>query len=285
MEPELESMSKFFWDYVARGNEQCSCWLWMRAKDRDGYGAFTWADRQFKAHRIAYELFHGQIEDPCQCVCHRCDNPACCNPEHLVLATRAENLYNMINKGRDNFWGSKTKQQTAKASTEWGQWVANARLQRGLTKKTLAHLACVDRSYITHIENYGYVPTNSVVTRIANALMQDSEEAILIAARQQMKSETSRPTTPLVVRTEDKTRTLCPREPTHNRAWAQFIEDGRKRAGLTRRELAAAANVDPSYATLWERDGYVPRPNVVKRIAEVFHIDPSEAVLIAAGCK
>jgi predicted DNA binding protein len=45
-------------------------------------------------------------------IAHRCDNPACFNPEHLFLCTQAENLADMRSKGRGNTGerhGSKTK--------------------------------------------------------------------------------------------------------------------------------------------------------------------------------
>lgn len=50
------------------------------------------------AHRLAYAAFHGKPGD--KVVCHRCDNPLCCNPEHLFLGTQRDNLLDALSKGR-----------------------------------------------------------------------------------------------------------------------------------------------------------------------------------------
>jgi hypothetical protein len=51
------------------------------------------------ASRVAYGIAFGVIESG-KCVLHRCDNPACCNPTHLFLGTKADNTHDMISKGR-----------------------------------------------------------------------------------------------------------------------------------------------------------------------------------------
>ena len=38
-------------------------------------------------------------------IMHTCDNPACVNPEHLVLGTQQENVQDMWNKGRQGVKG------------------------------------------------------------------------------------------------------------------------------------------------------------------------------------
>lgn len=86
----------WFWERVSKGD---GCWQWSRGKNRNGYGVVRGKSRQLKSHRVAYELSVGPIPDG-MCVLHRCDNPACCRPDHLFLGTVDDNNKDKKSKGR-----------------------------------------------------------------------------------------------------------------------------------------------------------------------------------------
>lgn len=79
------------------------CMEWCRASNPAGYGQIRAGGKLFILPRLAYEVAKSLPSLPTeQFVCHKCDNPKCCNPEHLFLGTHTDNIRDMINKGRGN---------------------------------------------------------------------------------------------------------------------------------------------------------------------------------------
>ena len=76
------------------------CSEWSGAKVPQGYGLIKRKDgTQLRTHRVAHELAYGEIPAG-MFVCHRCDNPRCIRPSHLFLGSHAENMADMVIKGR-----------------------------------------------------------------------------------------------------------------------------------------------------------------------------------------
>lgn len=87
-----------FWSRVdRRGNGEC--WPWTGVIGTWGYGSFWFRGCNRNASRVAWVLTHGDIARDVV-VCHKCDNPACCNPAHLFLGSQGDNVRDCNRKGR-----------------------------------------------------------------------------------------------------------------------------------------------------------------------------------------
>lgn len=94
------ALEKRFWSKVDRRGPD-DCWPWVaKAKHKHGYGMMVvitgFVDY---SHRLAFALIKGPILDGAV-IRHRCDNPPCCNPRHLVSGTHTDNHRDMMERGR-----------------------------------------------------------------------------------------------------------------------------------------------------------------------------------------
>ena len=80
-------------------DKKTGCWEWQTGKSKGGYGKFSIGAKSMYAHRVSYVIYKG--EDPGElCVCHKCDNPGCVNPDCMFLGTHKDNVDDCVRKGR-----------------------------------------------------------------------------------------------------------------------------------------------------------------------------------------
>ena len=90
-----------FWSKIdVRGENEC--WPWIaKAKSQAGYGVLKHkSGRNIIASRLSCNIAHGEPPHPTAKSLHSCDNPPCCNPNHLRWGTQKENVSDMVERQR-----------------------------------------------------------------------------------------------------------------------------------------------------------------------------------------
>jgi len=96
-EPVMPKIAARFWAKVKKGSPD-ECWEWLSTKNYKGYGVFQIGRRQFRAHRISFQIANGRALN--KLGCHKCDNPACVNPGHIFDGSVRDNTMDCMAKGR-----------------------------------------------------------------------------------------------------------------------------------------------------------------------------------------
>lgn len=80
------------------------CWHWIGDKNKNkiGYGCFYCRGTRILAHRYMWELVNNQTIPDNMIILHKCDQPICVNPDHLILGTQQDNIKDMWTKNRGN---------------------------------------------------------------------------------------------------------------------------------------------------------------------------------------
>lgn len=137
-----------FWSHVRVGNPN-ECWPWDASIGGPGYGTLYWRGGYENAHTLAWRLGVGPIPDGL-CVLHHCDHRPCCNYiKCLFLGTRADNVADMIAKGRGGNRGSTNGQAKL---TEDDVLVIRNRIASGERHGSIAVDYAIDPSVISHIK-------------------------------------------------------------------------------------------------------------------------------------
>jgi hypothetical protein len=152
----LPNVPIVLWSKVDKGDPD-ECWEWLGYKNKEGYGR-TWInDKGYYAHRVIYNLaFPGQIDlnapkstNEKGFVLHKCDNPSCCNPNHLYVGDYFDNGRDKAQRRRcPDFSGDKgprcklTMEQARQARElrAQGHSVRNLAIQFGISLPSMKSL-------------------------------------------------------------------------------------------------------------------------------------------------
>lgn len=130
-----------FWSKVDKRGPN-DCWEWKAGRHTQGYGLFWFEGTTHRAHRLV-------MGEPKLHVLHTCDNPPCCNPNHLFLGTDADNMEDKVLKGRARGGGPKGEgDPNSKLTNEDVRFIRTRYAKGGITYRQLAARFGVHHSVI-----------------------------------------------------------------------------------------------------------------------------------------
>lgn len=140
---------KPFWELVdiKAKNE---CWHWTgrrRGGANNQYGAYG----HYQAHRYALEIKLGRKLARNEVARHTCDNPICCNPNHLIPGSYKDNYQDAKARGRIRSGNQSGCNNGNAKLTESDVAEIMERIGRGETNKSIAEDYPVGHSMISKI--------------------------------------------------------------------------------------------------------------------------------------
>lgn len=121
------------------------CWEWQNCTDRLGYGQVSrLSSGESLAHRLSYRIFKGSVDG--LVIRHTCDNPPCCNPDHLLGGTQGDNLYDAVQKGRLVY------QKAFKVTEAYAAGIKRY-LIAGVPQRTIAKLYNISESHLSTLKH------------------------------------------------------------------------------------------------------------------------------------
>lgn len=146
-----------FWPFVDKSGGEDACWPWRKGRfslPPHDYGCVRLEPRPalaYVASRVAYAAANGGPlrDETDQFVCHRCDNPPCCNPAHLFLGSPTDNAQDMVSKRRHAYGDKHPNAELSNADVI----EIRAALDKGETAANLARAYGVSYSLIWFIKH------------------------------------------------------------------------------------------------------------------------------------
>lgn len=134
------------------------CHLWSGTVCRQGYGRFRSGGPDTLAHRVSWVIANGAIPEGDgshgTCVCHKCDNPSCVNPDHLFLGTHQDNMTDCGSKGRSRVPHiSGESHACAKLTAAQVVEIRERYAAGGVTQRELAEAFRVGQAQISRVVN------------------------------------------------------------------------------------------------------------------------------------
>ena len=115
------------------------CWEWPHLNNK-GYGRIKINYKNYATHRLSAYVYLDFDLKSSEFICHRCDNPVCCNPEHLYVGDQESNMEDMKERKRHRVVNRKlTQDQVSEIKSS------------SLSARKLAKQFNVSRSCIRHI--------------------------------------------------------------------------------------------------------------------------------------
>jgi hypothetical protein len=189
-----------FWSRVEKSD---GCWHWLGATGgfKDAYGVVWWRRRQTYAHRVSWSIANGPIPAG-KIVMHKCDNPICVNPNHLMIGTSLDNSQDMARKGR---W----KNGDPKGQNNGHAILTEAHVREILTLKDSQSLREIGRRYGVGKNCIGQIfrgITWSHITGISREKSLSRQETTMkpITLPKSWQPNASTPSTPLAEETRQR---------------------------------------------------------------------------------
>ena len=117
--------------------DENDCWICIsHCGNGGGYPQTQINGKLFYLSRLIYTFYHGELNN--FFCCHKCDNPACINPDHLFAGTFADNMRDMAIKERSQ----STKLTAINILYIRSSGLSLSRLAKkfGVTKKTICNI-------------------------------------------------------------------------------------------------------------------------------------------------